>query len=153
MEELVKNNVTLWALGLIITGFLSGIGAYKLILEIANLKVISLNQWDSIQSLLGSSKSVNQIELAKNEKVVLFELVTESKGIGDSVAVYPFESNFRKLGIKEDDATLTIASLQERGFVSLGKEEGYDDLHNRKSFYPVYRVTKDGFKWALQHTS
>ena len=53
LEELAKNNVALWSLGLLFAGFVTGIGAYKAILEIAHLKVISLSQWDSIQSLLG----------------------------------------------------------------------------------------------------
>lgn len=47
MEELVKNNVVLWSLGLLLAGFVAGVATYKTILEIAHLKVISLGQWES----------------------------------------------------------------------------------------------------------
>lgn len=48
---------------------------------------------------------------------------------------------------------MTIASLQERGFVALGEEVGHDDIRDRASTYPVYRVTKEGFLWAIQNRS
>lgn len=155
MEELIKSNVVLVSLGLMLSGFLAGLATYRAVLEIARLKVISLTQWESVESLLGVSSSVggnaSPAALSNEEQILLRELVGESKGIGDSVAVYPFESNIRKFGMTRENASLTIASLQNRGFVAMDEQAGHDDLRNKASMYPVYRVTKDGFRWALQN--
>ena len=155
IEDIVKNNVVVWLLGMLFAGFLAGIGTYQAIIEIAHLKVISLAKWETIQSYIGENPEAEvearQTVLGKEEQILLRELVSESKGLGDGVAVYPFKSNVRRIGMSSEAASTTIASLQERGFVVLEEEAGYDDLNDRPSAYPVYRVTKKGFLWVIQN--
>lgn len=84
------------------------------------------------------------------EKSVLFALISESKGFGDGVAVYPFESTLKKLIPNSIDAKLTIYSLQQKEFITLGEKAGFDRMHKVPSMYPVYFVTTAGFEAALK---
>lgn len=155
LPESLESSDVWWAIGLVISAFVAGWGSHVAIQSAAGLKMITLAQWEALQSLMGGNTAptsgAQQTDISNEGKVLLKELVAESKGIGDSVAVYPFESNIRRLGISMDSASITIASLQERGFVSLGEELGYNDLEKSETSYPVYRVTKEGFRWAIQN--
>ena len=42
-KDKIENNITLFFLGVLLTGFLAGIGTYKAILEIAKLEVVPEN--------------------------------------------------------------------------------------------------------------
>ena len=48
LRERIENNITVWLLGTLLTGFLAGIGAYKAIIEIAQLKTISVAEYDRL---------------------------------------------------------------------------------------------------------
>jgi hypothetical protein len=84
------------------------------------------------------------------EKSVLFSLISESKGLGAGVAVYPFETTLRKIISNPVDAKLVIYSLQKLGYLTLSEKEGYDHLRDKAAMYPVYIVTEKGFEAALE---
>jgi hypothetical protein len=63
LKEKVEENVVLWLLGMLITGFLSGIGAYKAILEIAQLTVVPKSA-----EVVGLSREVERLK-AENQKL------------------------------------------------------------------------------------
>ena len=86
----------------------------------------------------------------KQEQTVLFELIAKSKGLGDTVAVYPFEIVLKKLFDATVDAKLTIYNLQKQGYVQLEEKAGFDELRKKTSLYPVYIVTSDGWEAALK---
>ncbi len=47
LKEKIENNLTIWILGVLLTGFLAGLGTYKGILKIANLEVVSKSKTKS----------------------------------------------------------------------------------------------------------
>ena len=52
LKERVEQNVVVWFLGAIVTGFLAGIGTYEAVLRIAKLEVMSQNQRQRYEMLL-----------------------------------------------------------------------------------------------------
>ncbi len=47
-KKKIEDNVVLWLLGTLLAGFLAGIGTYKGILEIAQLKVVSVTEYEKL---------------------------------------------------------------------------------------------------------
>lgn len=88
------------------------------------------------------------MELTSLQKSILLELITESNGVGDSVAVYPFISSriHRDRETPEVDVKLAISELQNIGLVLLQEKAGLDRMDNEVRFYPVYVVTVEGFR-------
>ena len=84
------------------------------------------------------------------EKNVLFALISESKGLGAGVAVYPFETTLRRITSNPVDAKLIIYSLQKLDYLTISEKEGYDHLRDKAAMYPVYIVTDKGFEAALE---
>jgi hypothetical protein len=91
--------------------------------------------------------------LSKAEEAVLLALVAKSKGLGWGVAVHPFEDDIPKLGMEPIDANIAVAGLQQRGLVRLEERADWDKAAERPLLYPVYCVTTQGFKAALQARS
>lgn len=83
IKEKVEENVVLWLLGMLVTGFLSGIGAYKAILEIAQLTVIP--------------KSAEVASLSREVE----RLKAENKRIRDKKEEYVENSGQTKFGREE----------------------------------------------------
>jgi hypothetical protein len=50
LRERIEDNLTVWLLGTLLTGFLTGLGAYKQILEIAQLEVIPKVKLEQLQA-------------------------------------------------------------------------------------------------------
>lgn len=96
---------------------------------------------------LAQPQNQESVSLSEDGRRILEALVANSKGIGFGVAVYPFESVVRKLGMRDVKAGTAIAELQEHDFVELADEEGQSPLSGETTTYPVYRVTADGFRW------
>lgn len=88
--------------------------------------------------------------MESNEKSVLFALISQTKGLGATVAVYPFESTLRKIISNPVDAKLAIYGLQKKNYIILTEKEGYDHLRDKPAKYPVYIVTDEGFQAALE---
>lgn len=96
---------------------------------------------------LAQPQNQESVSLSEDGRRILEALVANSKGIGFGVAVYPFESVVRKLGMRDVIAGTAIAELQEHDFVELADEEVQSPLSGETTTYPVYRVTADGFRW------
>lgn len=88
--------------------------------------------------------------MESNEKSVLFALISQTKGLGSTVAVYPFESTLRKIISNPVDAKLAIYGLQKKNYIILTEKDGYDHLRDKPAKYPVYIVTDEGFQAALE---
>jgi hypothetical protein len=84
------------------------------------------------------------------EKTVLFALISESKGLGSTVAVYPFESTLKKIVSNPVDAKLAIFGLQKKNYIVLSEKDGFDHLRDKPAKYPVYIVTDEGFEAAQE---
>lgn len=50
LRERIENNLAVWLLSTLLTGFLAGIGTYKAILDIAQLKTISAGEYDRLRA-------------------------------------------------------------------------------------------------------
>ena len=85
-----------------------------------------------------------------NEKSVLFALISQTKGLGSTIAVYPFESTLKKIISNPVDAKLAIYGLQKKNYIILSEKDGYDHLRDKPAKYPVYIVTDEGFQAALE---
>jgi hypothetical protein len=59
LKDRIENNVTVWLLGSLLTGFLAGIGTYKAILEIAHLKVVSASEYKKMNQASSTSDEVH----------------------------------------------------------------------------------------------
>lgn len=55
LKEKIENNLTLYTLGLLCTGFIAGIGVYRGVIEIAGPKAVDMSQsaWDSAARAAG----------------------------------------------------------------------------------------------------
>ena len=82
--------------------------------------------------------------LSAEERLILQELVRNTRSSGAGVAVDRFESNLRRLGLGKAQAPMLIASLQSRDLISLEPEVGWDHINNRTITNPVYKVTEAG---------
>jgi len=154
--EVIEKSPVIWFLGTLVTGFLAGLGTYRVIVAIAHLKIVTLTEYNALQAIVQENEKdktgeVDDRKLSDAESSILKELISESKGIEDAVAVYPFQTNLKKLGLPKLESSSSIGSLQEKGFVKLDKEMGYDRLEERESDYPVYRVTSKGFRYFVKH--
>lgn len=89
------------------------------------------------------------MNLTNNERSVLLALIDKSMGIGQPIAVYPFESELRKLSLLNVDGRLAIMGLQDKKLITFEEKVGFDDLRGRKASYPVYTITTEGFKQGL----
>lgn len=52
LRERIENNVTVWFLGAVVTGFVAGIGTYESVLRIAHLEVVTQAQQEQHEMLL-----------------------------------------------------------------------------------------------------
>ena len=68
LKEKVENNVAIWLLGTLLTGFLAGIAAYKSILEISNQTVVSVSE---LMELRNNSTSRPDEVVNKVKEVIL----------------------------------------------------------------------------------
>src|SRR5258708_1247048 len=50
LRERIEDNIAIWLLGTLLTGFLAGIGAYKSVLEISSQKMISATEYDQLKA-------------------------------------------------------------------------------------------------------
>jgi hypothetical protein len=76
---------------------------------------------------------------------VLEALIGETRAFGVGVPYYPFESVIARLGLEPAAVSRAIVELQIKGLVRIGSDVTVD-RHGRRSTYPVYRVTKKGYR-------
>lgn len=141
-------------MGMLLAAFLAGIATYDGIVRIADRAVLTSSQVEDLR--LVSTRSTpesppqmsltTEVSLSPSEESVMRELIRESGGIGGTVARYPFESNIRQLDMSLEEGNTSIAGLQTKGLVELTEEDGYDDIRERPTTYPAYRVTDEGWK-------
>ena len=82
-KEKVEKNLTIWLLGVLLTGFLSGIATYKAILEIAQLETISKSK---LQELTSKTSKITNPEHLPIEGASVVIAYTEEH-MGDAVLV------------------------------------------------------------------
>ena len=148
-------------LALIVTVFVAGAGAAWKVRSFIRSEIASTLKQAELQNQLNVLVDYVQLEnqkdvplsvpLSDDERTILDALVAESKGIGFGVAVYPFESVLKDLPI--DRPSAVVANLQERGFVEIGEEDGYNTMIGEFTKFPVYRVTAAGFRWKTRNAS
>ena len=93
-----------------------------------------------------TDEALLKVRLSRDERTVFDILAAESHGAGDGVSVYALANEVRGSRL-EDQTSTAVATLQEHGFVVLDEDVGYDDIRERESSYPVYRITARGFRW------
>ena len=57
IKEKIENNIVVWMLGTLLTGFLAGIGTYKGALEIMSLETVGKERLKQLESAVPSSAS------------------------------------------------------------------------------------------------
>lgn len=83
LKEKIENNLVVFFLGALLTGFLVGVGAYKAILEIAQLDVVAENSYISKRDLETSFIEKSAYDLIKSENIKLKEAVVHQKRTTD----------------------------------------------------------------------
>ncbi len=58
-RERIEDNLVVWLLGTLLTGFLAGVGAYKAILETAQLEVVPRVKLEQLQATASSSRAAS----------------------------------------------------------------------------------------------
>jgi len=67
LKESIEQNVLMWFLGVLVTGFVSGLGAYRTVQDIAGLKVVSQSSLDDTAKKVAALEKAASLELAKSE--------------------------------------------------------------------------------------
>ena len=67
LKESIEQNVLIWFLGVLITGFVSGLGAYRTVQDMAGLKVVSQSSLDDTAKKVATLEKAASLELAKAE--------------------------------------------------------------------------------------
>jgi hypothetical protein len=69
LKERIENNLTIWFLGAIVTGFVAGVGAYQGILSIAQLEVVQKGVGSqftgSVKKLVGAKSDQLQMRISE----------------------------------------------------------------------------------------
>lgn len=145
MELEILNTIAL-LVGLVTATLTGGAYVWRLHTDVKQVK----DKLNEVSAL--ADDELSTVKLRSDERTLLDALVAESHGIGDGVAVYPFESRIRALGF-EGRSSVLISALQDHGFVVLEEDTGYNRIEDRESKYPVYRVTARGFRWKRLATN
>src|SRR5437867_418929 len=66
IRDKIENNLAIWLLGTLLTGFATGVGAYRSILEIAQLKTIPLSDYNRLQRLQDAADASPHSEPSKS---------------------------------------------------------------------------------------
>ncbi len=127
IKEKIENNIVVWMLGTLLTGFLAGIGTYEGALKIMRLETVSKDRLKQLEASSNtSSGSVGGADiysmplpnyLNKSELQLIFSRIKEAFNERDAKGMYQLMGPIARAQFTEDSATLQIEPL----FDGLGK--------------------------------
>ena len=127
IKEKVENNVAVWMLGTLLTGFLAGIGTYEGALNIMSLETISRDRLKQLEESANSDNAApNGTDiysvalpsyLNSSERQLIFTRIKDAYNARDAKGLYRLMGPIARSQISEDTATLQIEPL----FDGLGK--------------------------------
>jgi len=121
LKDKIENNLTIWFLGALLAGFLSGIATYKGILEIAQLKVISAGKLEQLEK--AQQKNTKEFPKKTTQPVVTKQNVVQSQqavGVGGLFEVEEGKSTFFKLP-NGDTESISVSKVWEmHGYLYTG---------------------------------
>ena len=145
LKEKVENNVVVWLLGTLLTGFLAGIATYQGALKIMNLETISsdrLKQLEkSVTSPIGTAKDIYSVPLPdylnKSEIELIFTKVKSAYNDHNAGAIYQMLGPIIKAQLTEQTAVLQMEPI----FNSLGNiESGFYVQHQFLGQQGIYKM-------------
>jgi len=160
LKEKIENNITVFLLGTLVTGFLAGIGTYKAILEIAKLEVVSegrLNQKSDSSQLEEVTKKIIQdmtnrdmdvetgvkYALAKIGKPAITQLIValkaKDKNLREMAALYLGEMQ----AADAVDALIYALQNDDEPYVMREAARALGEIGNKKSVKSLRYALKD----------
>lgn len=126
IKEKIENNIVIWMLATLLTGFLSGLATYEGALKIMSLETISkdrLKQLESTPAVTTLNSDINSIPLPNylnsSEIELIFTKVKSAYNEENVSALYQMMGAMGKAQVTEETATLQMKPV----FESLGKME------------------------------
>jgi len=133
LRERIEDNLTIWLLTTLVTGFVAGAGAYKAILEIAQLTVISKARLEQLEAHDKTIQSQDDKQPPTNPEPLLLEISKgepsfDHKSINFSEKLPPFPENFELIRpgmrLSEARAGLPNGELSSSGWYSIDFDSG-----------------------------
>jgi len=156
IKQKVENNIVFWTLTMLFAGFLAGIGAYKGVLEIAKLKVISESELSdlrqsSLTRLSSSQRKALSRLVADRFEWILQESEGKSVNRSDSGSDEYNEMQYRRLRrsvffnlryFQADETILkeALESLNRRG-------HSFDSVHITRIVAELPRIRAARLRW------
>ena len=124
LRDRVENNIGLWFLGAVCTGFLGGIAAYSAVLEMARLEVVSKRTVEEYEA--GSEKVEGQLASLRNKERFLsvylrYALANMPPGSGTSSET---ERDAARAELERMMTTYVSRSTDPASNVTVGKGQG-----------------------------
>lgn len=147
IKEKIENNVVVWMLGILLTGFLAGIGTYGGALKIMSLETVSKDRLKQLEESarfkeMGSSGTdVYSVPLPdylnNSELQLIFTRIKEAYNKKDTAGLYKLMGPITKSWLSEDTLTLQMEPLFE-GLGGIG--DGFYVQHQFSGKHGLYRL-------------
>jgi hypothetical protein len=118
IKEKIENNVVVWMLGTLLTGFLAGIATYKSALEIQGLETIGKERLKQLENAANNNTNVAQSSgiysiplpdyLNSSELELLFSKVKTAYNERNAKSLYQLLGPMAKAQVPEDAASLLM---------------------------------------------
>ncbi|MDH3348638.1 MAG: hypothetical protein OEM02_11150 [Desulfobulbaceae bacterium] len=145
IKDKIENNITLWLLGTLFTGFMAGIGTYEGALKIMNLQKINtdrltiLEEKSKNQSTYNFNKHIDNLPsyVGESEIELLFTKIKTSYNAKDSNKLYQLLGPIRKSQLSQKTVNLQMEPV----YKSLGKiESGFFIQHQFFGQQGLYKL-------------
>lgn len=149
LRTTVENNLVLWILGMLLTGFVSGMATHKAVLEMMTLETISKDRLKMLELMArpnrphGGGPVQNEplpAHVTQKEINNLFDKIQDSFNARDTKALYSMLGPIARAQFSKDAADTMITPL----FDSLGRiEEGFYIGHvfvGSQGLYKSFRI-------------
>lgn len=136
LKESIENHPVIWVLGMLLAGFISGIGAYKSLIEFTGQILVSkdrlliLESTQQMQAQGTGTPQMNSVSLPKiidDDKKVLINKIAEYYNKNDHDALYEMFGPLAKVNVSKSTLNQQLSTLRQF-------------LGNIKSFYFVNHI-------------
>lgn len=146
IKEKIENNVIVWMLGTLLTGFLAGIGTYKGALEIMSLETVGKERLKQLESTgvpnpnAGQSTGIYSVALPdylnSSELELIFSKIKAAYNEHNANALYQLMGPMGKAQLSEETASLQMEPV----FQSLGNiQNGFYIQHQYLGQQGLYK--------------
>jgi len=122
LKERIENNPVVWLLGILLAGFLSGIGAYKGLIEFTGQKLVSedrlliLESSYKTQANAASPHQINSVSLPKiidDEKDKIIKKITTDYNDNDHRSLYSMFGPMAKANVSKSTFMQQLSAIRQ----------------------------------------